>query len=94
MFGPMKSSMPLIEKMEAEEKLIQFDESNKKDMLNKRYWVVATLWEAAVGAGNEVSALNWENEAKSMPVAAWMQETLENQGAKLKSLLATYTELV
>jgi hypothetical protein len=89
----IRYTTPLIESMEAEEKLILPDESKKKDMENKRYWVAATLWEAAIGTGDKVAASNWEHIAKAMPVADWMQETRKNQGKKLKALLTTYADL-
>ena len=60
----------------------------------KRYWVIATLWEAAVGLGDDAAASRWEAEAKAMPVADWMQETRENQGTKLRALLKTHGELI
>lgn len=61
---------------------------------DKRYWIIATLWEAAVGLGDEAAAARWESEAKAMPVADWVQETRESQGAKLRELLQTYAELI
>lgn len=51
-----------------------------KDMTDdKRYWVVATLWEAAVGLGHKVEAQKWENQARALKVPNWMIETTENQ---------------
>jgi hypothetical protein len=61
---------------------------------NKRYWVIATLYEAAVGLGDEQAIADWEAKAKSMPVPNWMQETCESQVAKLKHLLDQYAELI
>jgi MAP3K TRAFs-binding domain len=89
----IRYTAPLIESMEAKEKLILLDETRKKDMVNKRYWVVATLWEAAIGAGDEIAVSKWEQIAKAMHVADWMQETRESQGKKLKVLLETYADL-
>jgi hypothetical protein len=61
---------------------------------DKRYWVVATLWEAAVGLGDDAATARWEAEAKAMHVADWMQESRESQGKKLRALLQTYAEAV
>lgn len=69
-------------------------EAGDESSIENRYWVVATLWEAAIGLGDEAAALKWESEAKAMPVADWMQETRESQGAKLRELLGTYSELI
>lgn len=60
----------------------------------KRYWVIATLWEAAVGLGDDAAAARWDSQAKAMPVADWMQETREGQGVRLRALLQTYGELI
>jgi hypothetical protein len=52
-----------------------------------RYWAIATLYEAAIGIGDEAAIVNWENKAKEMKVADWMQETRMNQAEKLKKLI-------
>ncbi len=52
----------------------------------KRYWVVATLWEAAVGLGDEAAVARWEAEARRLPVADWMQQTREEQAGRLRAL--------
>lgn len=62
--------------------------------INNRYWVIATLYEAAVGLGDEQAIADWEAKAKAMPVPNWMQDTCENQVAKLKHLLAQYADLI
>ncbi|HUL12938.1 MAG TPA: TRAFs-binding domain-containing protein [Methylococcaceae bacterium] len=67
---------------------------NKETAPDKRYWVIATLWEAAVGLGDDAATARWEAEAKAMRVADWMQETRESQGKKLQALLQTYAGLV
>ncbi len=90
----IRYTMPLIDGMEAEEETMPPDEKKKKDMEKKRYWLIATLWEAAIGAGDEEAASKWEREAKAMHVAHWMQDTRESQGAKLRASLAIYAELV
>lgn len=58
----------------------------------QRYWLIATLWEAAVGLGDSAAAARWDSEAKAMNVADWMRETRQSQGAKLSALLQEYAE--
>jgi tetratricopeptide (TPR) repeat protein len=68
--------------------------ADKLENINNRYWVIATLYEAAVGLGDEQAIADWEAKAKAMPVPNWMQDTCENQVAKLKHLLDQYAELI
>ncbi len=60
---------------------------------NSRYWLIATLQEAAVGLADSQSAQDWEAKAKAMSVANWMHETRESQVTKLQGLLAQYATL-
>ena len=64
-----------------------------EDVTN-RYWVIATLYEAAIGIGDEAAVVNWENKAKDMKVADWMQETRINQAEKLNKLMQEYKDLL
>ncbi|MGR9088151.1 MAG: TRAFs-binding domain-containing protein [Gammaproteobacteria bacterium] len=57
---------------------------------SRRYWVTATLYEAAIGMGDDQAAATWDVTAKAMKVADWMQETRIQQGEKLKKLLQNY----
>jgi hypothetical protein len=66
--------------------------ADKLEDRDNRYWVIASLYEAAVGLGDSQAAA-WETKAKAMDVPAWMQETRESQAAKLGQLLETYAEL-
>jgi hypothetical protein len=90
----IRYTTPLLESMKEEEKTTPPDENKNNEAKIKRYWVVASQWEAAIGLNDEVSTSKWENEAKAMQVADWMQETRESQGAKLRALLTTYNELI
>jgi hypothetical protein len=58
---------------------------------DEKYWVLATLWEAAVGIHDKEGTEQWEREAKqhveSNELRGWRVETTENQIAKLKELL-------
>jgi len=60
----------------------------------KRFWVVATLWEAALGLGDGAEAARWDAEAKALAVPAWMQETRVDQGSKLQKLQHDYAALL
>ena len=58
---------------------------------DEKYWVLATLWEAAIGIDDNEATAQWEREAKqhvkSNNLDGWMVETTEDQIAKLKDLL-------
>ncbi|MBU2569550.1 MAG: DUF4071 domain-containing protein [Gammaproteobacteria bacterium] len=58
-----------------------------------RYWVIASLFEAAIGLGDKQEAAKWEAQAKAMDVSNWMQQSRETQAIKLKDLLTQYVEL-
>jgi len=60
----------------------------------KRFWVVATLWEAALGLGESAEAARWDAEAKTLAVPAWMQETRLEQGSKLQKMQHDYATLL
>jgi hypothetical protein len=57
----------------------------------EKYWVLATLWEAAVGIEDQQGASQWEKGARqhvdSTKLQGWMVQTTEDQIAKLKALL-------
>lgn len=90
----IRYTTPLVKDMKVEEKATPPDENKRKEAEVSRYWVVASQWEAAIGLGDDIAASKWEDEAKAMQVADWMQETRENQGAKLRALLTTYRQLI
>jgi tetratricopeptide (TPR) repeat protein len=52
------------------------------------YWVVATLWEAAVGVGDQQTAARWRKEAEATAAAPWMLDTTRRQIERLQQLLA------
>jgi hypothetical protein len=52
-----------------------------------KYWILATLYEACVGLGQEDEALRWKGESERIAKAGWMNEATENQLAKLRALL-------
>jgi len=57
----------------------------------KKYWVLATLWEACVGVDDTPGADQWETEAtrhaESNQLPGWMVDSTRNQIAQLKKLL-------
>jgi hypothetical protein len=55
-----------------------------------RYWVLASLWEAAVGIGDEKAATRWEAEAAAVGPAAWM---LESTSAQVEALALLRSDL-
>jgi hypothetical protein len=57
--------------------------------LDKIYWALVTLAEAALGLGDEDGSKRWFEEAKALqpPPAKWMIESTETQLANLRELL-------
>ena len=53
-----------------------------------RYWVLATLWEAALGIGDSHTAARWQKEAEAVAPALWMLDTTRAQLDRLNELLA------
>lgn len=65
-----------------------------KDMTDdKRYWVLATLWEAAVGLEEAADVQKWETQARALQVPDWMFESTEGQIRSLQEILAEITRL-
>jgi tetratricopeptide (TPR) repeat protein len=60
---------------------------------NEHFWVLASLWEAALGTGDTVAMAGYEAALRSMKVADWMQDTWQWQGKKLRALLEEYAAL-
>lgn len=52
------------------------------------YWILATLWEAAVGLEDASGAAKWQQEAERCAAATWMLESTRSQLAGLDTLLA------
>jgi tetratricopeptide (TPR) repeat protein len=59
-----------------------------------RYWILATLWEAAVGTGAADDAARWRKEAEAAAPAAWMLKTTRDQIARLEQLLETASAVI
>jgi hypothetical protein len=60
---------------------------------NEHYWVLVSLWEAALGTGDAVAMAGYEAALRSMKVADWMNDTWQWQGKKLRALLDEYAAL-
>ncbi|UCV21992.1 tetratricopeptide repeat-containing protein [Ferribacterium limneticum] len=59
----------------------------------KRFWAVATLWEAALGRGDAAETARWGAAAEALAVPQWMQDTRLDQGRKLVELQKTFAAL-
>ena len=58
--------------------------------LERRYWMLASMWEVCVGLGRSDEAARWEQAARALQPPAWMlQSTVE----QLERLRLTQTEL-
>ena len=56
------------------------------DLRARKYWILATLREAAVGLGDPTSE-DWKRQVADTKPAAWMLESTEQQIARLRTLL-------
>jgi tetratricopeptide (TPR) repeat protein len=54
---------------------------------SEKFWVLATLYEACVGLGQEDEAQDSKNDGDKISTAQWMIDTRDNQVAKLRKLL-------
>jgi hypothetical protein len=52
-----------------------------------KYWIVGTMWEAAVGLEDEGAAAIYRGQAESLAEAKWMLDVTNEQIAKLQKLL-------
>lgn len=59
----------------------------------KRFWAVATLWEAALGRGDAAETARWGAAAEALAVPQWMRDTRLEQGRKLVELQKTFAAL-
>jgi len=62
--------------------------TNGPQTKEERYWINATLWEAAVGIEDVDAEKQWSEQATAMKVANWMLDSTREQIAKLKKLLS------
>jgi hypothetical protein len=59
----------------------------------KRYWILATLWEAALGLGDLAAQAGWEAQLQALPVPQWMHDTRLEQGNRLSALQGQFATL-
>lgn len=59
----------------------------------KRYWVLATLWEAAAGLGDKGVAQRWETQARALTVPTWMIKTTVDQISSSQTTLGDIARL-
>jgi hypothetical protein len=52
-----------------------------------QYWIMATMYEAYVGLGDEASASEWKTRMEAVATVDWMKESTEEQITKLRNLL-------
>ena len=55
---------------------------------DEKYWILATLWEAAVGLEDAAAAADWQRQAEAVASAHWIIESTNSQLEKLTHLLA------
>lgn len=60
---------------------------------DKRYWILATLWEAAAAIGDAAGAEKWATQAQALKVADWMRQSSENQIQAILTLQAEIARL-
>lgn len=52
----------------------------------KRYLLIASLWECAVGLGDDAAASKWDDEARGLDVPSWMHQMRGERGERLRLL--------
>ncbi len=62
-------------------------DDERRQLLDRRYWLLATLREAAVGLGDAAGASKWRDEADRTDPTAWMVSSTSDQVARLEALL-------
>jgi tetratricopeptide (TPR) repeat protein len=56
-----------------------------------KYWVLATLWEAAFGIGDRDAATRWQQAAEAAAPEPWMLDSTRSQIQRLDQLLGAYS---
>jgi len=60
----------------------------EKNLIDEeKYWVMATLYEACVGLGEDDAALSWKEKAYKISTNKWMIDATNEQIEKLRKLL-------
>jgi hypothetical protein len=61
--------------------------------VERRYWILATLWEATAGLGDPVAAEKWATQARALKMAEWMTESTQTQILNILALQAEIARL-
>ncbi len=54
----------------------------------KRYWLLASMWEVAVGLGRDTDAATWEQAARALKPPDWMLKSTEDQLVRVRQTQA------
>ena len=65
-----------------------------EEFSDERFWVLASLHEAALGSGDAAAQAKYQAELQAMHCADWMQQSWQEQGRKLSALRADYQTLL
>lgn len=71
--------------------VIQYCQQALVDTTNSeadKYWIIATLWEAAIGLEDTAEMAKWRQEAGAVNVPGWMRESTQTQLSGLQALLS------
>ena len=60
---------------------------NTKLKNDEKYWILATLYEACVGLGEDDKAAAWKEKADKTAKESWMIQTTDEQISKMRNLL-------
>ncbi|MBS1144877.1 MAG: hypothetical protein H6R14_2283 [Proteobacteria bacterium] len=74
-------------------RLAQAAAEDKEADPQKRFWAIATLWEAALGRGDTAETARWEQAAQALAVPQWMQDSRLEQGRKLQAVQQAFATL-
>ena len=58
--------------------------------VERRYWILATLWEATAGLGNTAAAESWAAQARALKPAGWMTDSTQTQ---IQNILTMQAEI-
>ncbi len=64
------------------------DDAASKELIDRKYWILATLQEAAAGLGDDAAMDQWKQQAAALNPAGWMLESTISQIMRLQQLLA------
>ena len=61
---------------------------------DKRYWVLASMWEIAVGLGRDADATTWEQAARALKPPDWMLQSTADQLQRVRQTQAELTAVL